>query len=173
VSNTKKAAPRTIEDVMAMATPRETEVRICVAGDLAPEAERLAAELDALGPFAPTSLSEADPRTALQGRLDAVYDKMRESEVVFRFRALGKLAYSDLLAAHPARPDEDGVWNAETFGPALISACCVEPAMSVEQVGALSELLSQSQRNVLFNGAWSAQVGETRVPISRAASTSP
>ena len=46
------------------------------------------------------------------------------------FRALGSKAYDDLMAAHPPtkQEKEDGaVWNSDTFPPALISACSVEP----------------------------------------------
>lgn len=173
MSNTKKAGLG-IDDILALAKPREAEVRLCVAGDLAATADRLAADLEALGSrFEPSSLAESDPRAALQAELDAVHEKMRQSEVVFRFRALGKLAYSNLLAEHPARPAEDEAWNNLTYPQALVTACCIEPAMTAEQYDALSEVLNQNQRNKLFNAAWAAQVGETRVPISRAASTSP
>lgn len=174
MSTAKKAAtPRGIEDVMAMARPRQTEVRLCLAGDLTARADRLTEQLALLGDrSAPTSLAEVDPRRALESELDEVYEAMRAAEVVFRFQALGRTAYSDLLAAHAPRPGtDDASWNNETYPHALIAACCIEPAMTVEQVDALTEVLSQRQRNELFNAAWSAQVGETRVPISRAVST--
>jgi hypothetical protein len=173
VSNTKKPARRGIADVLASARLRETEVRLCLAGDLAADADRLQAELDALGSkFAPSSLAESDPRAALSSELAEVHDLMRENEATFRFRALGKAAYSDLLAAHPAR-SADEAWNADTLPPALIAACCIEPEVTPEQFAALDEVLNQRQRSELWTAAWSAQVGETRVPISRAASTSP
>lgn len=166
-------APRGIEDILAAARPRETEVKLCLSGDLAAEADRLTAKLEALGSrFAPSSLADTDPRTALESELAEVYDLMRENEVTFTFRALGKLAYSNLLAAHPARPGQDEAWNNDTYPEALIAESCLEPAMTLEQLGALSEVLNQRQRNELFNGAWAAQVGETRVPTSRAASAS-
>lgn len=173
MSDTDKPAARSIQDILAAARPRETEVRLCLAGDLAADADRIQAQLDALdGRFVRSSLAETDPRTALESELAEVHDLMRENEVVFRFRALGKLAYSDLLAAHPGRPGEDEAWNNITYPQALIAASCIEPAMTAEQLEALSEVLNQRQRNELFNAAWTAQVGETRVPISRAVSAS-
>lgn len=168
----KAAAPLSFEDVKAKARPRETEVTLCLAGDVAVQADRLAEQLELAAAHAPSSLADVDPRRELQAELDKVHKAMRDSEVVFRFRALGRVAYSDLLAAHPARPGtDDGAWNVDTYPHALIAATCLEPAMTVEQVEQLDELLNQRQRNELFDAAWRAQVGETRVPSSRAAST--
>ena len=169
------AAPLSFEDIKAMARPRETSVRLCLAGDLAARADQLAEQIEAAGNRpGPTSLADVDPRPALVAELEKVHEAMRPSEVVFRFQALGRTAYSDLLAAHPPRPGvaDDGAWNNETYPHALIAACCIEPVMTVEQVDQLSEVLNQRGRNELFNAAWAAQVGETRVPTSRAASTS-
>jgi predicted transcriptional regulator len=175
VSTAKKAAtPRGIEDVLALARPRQTEVRLCLAGDLAARADRLAEQIEAASArHSPSSLADVDPRTALTAELDEVHAAMRPSEVVFRFQAQGRTAYSDLLAAHPPRPGvaDDGSWNNDTYPHALIAACCIEPVMTVEQVGELSEVLNHRQRNELFSAAWGAQVGETRVPSSRVAST--
>lgn len=174
MSTAKKAAPRRgIEDVLALARPRQTEVHLCMAGDLAARADHLTEQIELLTDRpAPSSLADVDPRRALESELDEVHEAMRASEVVFRFQALGRTAYSDLLAAHAPRPGTDDVsWNNETYPHALIAACCVEPVMTVEQVDQLTEVLSQRQRNELFNAAWSAQVGETKVPISRAVST--
>lgn len=172
----KAATPRSIEDVLAMAKPRQAEARLCLAGDLASKADHLAEQIElAASRPPPSSLAEVDPRRELEAELEKVYAAMRPSEVTFRFQALGRVAYSDLLAAHAARPNvaDDGAWNNDTYPSALIAACCIEPAMTVEQVEQLDEVLNQRQRNVLFNTAWSAQVGETQVPTSRAASTNP
>jgi hypothetical protein len=171
----KPAAPLSFEDVKALARPRETEVRLCLAGDLAAKADHLAAQIElADARPAPTSLADVDTRPALAAELAKIHDAMRASEVAFRFRGLGRTAYSDLLAAHAPRPGtDDGAWNSDTFPHALIAMCSVEPVMTVEQVDEISEVLNQRQRNELFNAAWGAQVGETRVPSSRAASTNP
>jgi hypothetical protein len=171
----KASAPLSFEDVKARARPRQSQVRLCLAGDLAARADRLAEEIEAAASRpAPSSLADVDPRRALEAELDKVHESMRRSEVTFRFQALGRVAYSDLLAAHPPRPGvaDDGAWNNDTFPHALVAATCLEPVMTVEQVDELAEVLNQRQRNELFNAAWLAQVGETRVPSSRAASTS-
>lgn len=51
------------------------------------------------------------------------------------FRAIGSKEYDDLIAAHPpSKKDKDdgAVWNPDTFAPALISACSVEPSIPVD-----------------------------------------
>lgn len=176
MTTAKKApsAPLSFEDIKAKAKPRQTEVRLCLAGDLAAQADRLADEIEvASNRRGPTSLADVDPRRVLEAELEKIHEAMRPSEVTFRFQALGRTAYSDLLAAHAPRPGtDDSAWNHDTFPHALIAACCIEPVMTVEQVDELSEVFNQRQRNELFNTAWAAQVGETRIPSSRAASTS-
>jgi len=52
------------------------------------------------------------------------------------FRALGAKAYDDLLAEHPPTKkdkEDGGVWNGDTFPPALIAASSMDPKISVEE----------------------------------------
>lgn len=163
------AAAPTFADVMAMAKPREATARICLAGDLAAEADRLEAELAALASYTPTSLADVDPRPPIESELAEVYDQMRAAEVTVRFRALGRQAYSDLVAAHPGRDDSE-LWNPDTFMPALIIACVVEPEMSAEQAEQLLDVLNDKQRGDLWRAAFRANNGEVKVPFSPAAS---
>lgn len=56
------------------------------------------------------------------------------------FKALGSKAYDELIAEHPptsADKKDGGVWNSETFPPALIAECSLEPRMSVEDAASL------------------------------------
>lgn len=68
--------------------------------------------------------------------------------VEMRFRALGRKRYDELVRAHPPKDiaGEDGKvkkstdpYEYETFAPALVAACCVEPEMTVEQATELFE----------------------------------
>jgi hypothetical protein len=113
--------------------------------------------------------------TAVAEAIEDVEARMVEHTIPFRLRALGPKDWSDLIAAHPPRPDTDEqtfgerVFNTETYPPALIAACCFDPAMTVDQVRELFEVLNEGQRNALFNGAWRANMG-IDVPFSPAAS---
>jgi hypothetical protein len=58
------------------------------------------------------------------------------TDFVVTLKAIGSKAYDDLLASNPPTNEqkrEGQTYNAETFAPALISACAVTPALTVEQ----------------------------------------
>jgi hypothetical protein len=64
----------------------------------------------------------------------------QEPESVIRFvlRALSRSEFQRLLDAHQPTPkqrkDNPAIqWNPDTFGPALVAACSVEPRLSLEQ----------------------------------------
>jgi len=56
-----------------------------------------------------------------------------DAEVSVKLKALGSKSYDDLLGQHPPTPEqkrEGQTYNADTFAPALIAACAVEPALT-------------------------------------------
>lgn len=60
-------------------------------------------------------------------------DDGESTEVQLHFRAIGAAAYDKLVSKYPPTTEQraDGAqFNLDTFAPALISACCVEPEMS-------------------------------------------
>lgn len=130
------AADWTRDEVDAQERPAEVSVRVCLRGDLVAEVERLEGQLrherevDNRQNRAPVA-----PQIAQQ--ILAVQERARASEVEFRFRALGRRAYSDLVAAHGpsdeqrAEAAEHGIsleWDPEAFPPALAAASCSAPA---------------------------------------------
>ena len=161
---TKAAKGRIYAEVMALAKPRETVVKLCVAGDLAAEADRLTAELAALKDRPGMSLADSAERSRIQSELDEYAALMRQAEVEFRFRALPRKELSDLFAAHPARPGKDEDWNPETAAAALVAACAIEPAMSVPEVEGLFDALNEDGRARLWSGAWRANNAATSIP---------
>jgi hypothetical protein len=158
-----------IKEVLAKAKPREHTVRICVAGDVAAEYDRLEAELTSTAQWQPQSMAEANPSTALAERMVALQEQMREAEVEFTFRALGKLAWSDLVAQHPSSIEGELV-DADSLAPALVAACAVDPEMTPEDVDELFETLNHGQRQKLTEAAWHVNGEATNVPFSLHAS---
>lgn len=54
-------------------------------------------------------------------------------EVTMKFQAIGAHAYDKLVAKHPPKPEqrvEGHSYNMDTFAPALISACSLEPELT-------------------------------------------
>lgn len=161
-----------IADVIASARLRETEVQLCLDGQLTAEADRLQAQLDAMRPrlVDTSSLADVDPRVAVEAELAEVQALMRDNLTTFRFRALGRKAWSDLKAKHPPRNDSE-LWNPDTFAPALIAACAIEPEMTLEDAEALFEVINTSQVADLWAAAYGANTGETKIPFSPADSS--
>lgn len=60
-------------------------------------------------------------------------DDGEQAEVELHFRAIGATAYDKLVGKHPPTTEqraEGNSFNLDTFGPALIAECCVDPEMS-------------------------------------------
>lgn len=163
---------RTFEDILALAKPREEEVILCLAGDLAAEADRIARQLDELDrPGVRSSLADGSQRAQLVSELDELRELMKDSEATFRFRALPSREYSDLIAAHPG--GEGRALNIATLQPDLIARCAIEPKMTREQVDQLLDVINEWQRDRLFDAAWNANNAAVAIPTSRAASVNP
>lgn len=159
-----------ITDILKRAKRREQTVVLCLAGHEVAEIERLERELASLADaWQPDSLAATDPREKIAKQIKAVRERMRKSEVEFRFRALGSKEWSDLLAAHPS-PKRDEVWDVETFPQAVIVASCVDPVMLPEQAVELFEVINEGQRAELFQAAMSVNSEATHIPFSLSAS---
>ncbi|MDX3087193.1 hypothetical protein PV620_30275 [Streptomyces sp. ME02-6978a] len=159
-----------IDDILKRAKPRERTVPVCIRGDLAGEAERLAAELARVSEdWEPDSIADQHPGRALAAQLKKLQAEVREHEEPFTLRYIGDRAYSDLLAAHPADNDTEA-FNSETFPRALIAASCVDPVMTPEQVADLFEVINEGEIKKLFDAAWDVHHSTETVPFSLAAS---
>lgn len=76
-------------------------------------------------------------------------------ELVLRYRALGGKAYDRLVEEHPPtqkQREQGAIYNVDTFAPALIARCCIDPVLSVEQAQELydSEEWSAGETGGLF-----------------------
>jgi hypothetical protein len=162
----------TIKDILAQATPRERTVMVCIRGDLAGEAARLAAEVArASEDWEPADLAEVHPGRELAAQLKAVREQVKAAEVPFLLRYIGDKAYSDLLAAHPSTKPDEELFDSVTFPRALIAASCVDPVMTEDEVVELFEVINEGQIKELFDGAWEVHNDATAiVPFSLAVS---
>lgn len=155
-----------IGELLKQASPREATIRVCLAGDVAAELEALEQELGQLGEWQPTSLAEKNPAFELQERVEECRQRVRDMSVELKFRALGHRAYSDLLAEHPAPEGSKEPYDAGTFLPAVLAACCVEPAMTPAQVDLLLDRVNDGTARVLFATALSVNEEPSPVPFS-------
>jgi hypothetical protein len=162
--------PSSFEEILARAKPREKTVMVCLAGDLAGEAERLQDELSRVSEdWEPEDLTSVHPGVAVAEQLKAVHEKVRAAEEPFTFRYIGDRAYSDLVAAHPSANEQE-MFDSVTFPRALVAASCVQPEMTEEQVVALFEVINEGEIKKLFDAAWDVHNSSEVIPFSLAAS---
>lgn len=99
----------------------------------------------------------------------------------------GRRAFEQLIAEHPpsdddhddarkaiGRPEALARWHADTFTPALIAACCADPALTVEQATEMYEEWTDGEISEIFAAAIAVSQGTRQVDLgkaSRAAST--
>lgn len=168
---TAKKSP-SLGDIIAAATPAERVVTVCVAGALIAEHQELERELEA-AQRADTRvrLGQAPTAPKIAQRIEKLQERMREHTYLFRFRSLTPKRWADLLAEHPD-PDGKRAFNVDTFPPAAIAACCVEPEGMGDraQLDKLLDIVSPAQMNELFNGAWDVNTTAPKEATSYAAS---
>jgi hypothetical protein len=156
----------TFEQVMALATLPETRLPLCLDAKLQGELDVLLVQLGEAGPAA--SLGERSPASLIQERIDGVVQRMRDAEVTFVIRALSGREWTRLWLVRPERDKDE---PAEAYGERLfpwyaqmLSKCCVEPAMTAEQVGLLVDKLHPSAWNALANACMEQNDVEVKVP---------
>lgn len=85
-------------------------------------------------------------------------DDGEQVEVELTFQALGSKEYDKLVAKFPPKPEqrmEGAAFDADKFAPALISACSVEPEMTLEDAQEIwtSDAWSRGDLMALFRTA--------------------
>lgn len=95
------------------------------------------------------------------------------NELVVTLKAIGSKAYDDLLSSFPptAEQKKDGAaYDVDSFAPALIAACAVTPALTVEQATQIwtSNEWSRGELTELFLGCIDVNSKGLDVPFSAA-----
>ncbi len=166
-----------INDVLARKQPIRGTVPIVLDAGIR---ERLDAAVDAqdkarrAAESAPNNGGVAADLVAANNELDDAKAAAADVTAVFRFEAMGREPFEQLRDEHPAtKPQRDlykkaalgrGIpphlagdltHNPDTFPPALIASCCVDPTMTVEQAAALwdSDRFSEAELAELFGTA--------------------
>lgn len=175
---TRKRPPAATAAAVAAAwKPTVEAVRICLDADLVLQIQALEEDL-AEAQREDTVTNRAPQAPALAERILTLKADAAASEVEFRFRSLGRRAYTDLLRAHPPTAQQkadagDGVtvlWNVDTYPPALLHACCVTPAdTTLPWWQDLWDTWGVGQAERLWKACLAANAGVAEVPKARAA----
>lgn len=145
-------------------------VPLCLAGNLRADYDEKHRQLAEMPDLSQQTM--ADRATVRRGieELEQLRERMEAATRVLVLEALDPNDYNRLLAKHPARDgnrlDRAYGANVDAWFPALISACCVEPAISPEQVQALRPKLSAAQWDHLTGAAFAVNRSQVNVPKS-------
>lgn len=162
--------PPTLDHLLSRKKPVTRTVWVCLDPELAERHEELRKARDVAALRAGARADDSDAQARLweaEAALERAQAELDEGDVMvsFTFRSIGRAAYDALVNAHPPTPaqraqakslGQDTNINLETFPPALVAACLVEPKLSVDEAQALwrDDNWNQAELTKLFNGAF-------------------
>lgn len=166
---------------------KRTKIQVCFSPDL--ESEYRALEVDLEDAYE-TEQRQRDPETGVTRgrRLGEANLKSREiaqkmSDLVddnpatfydLEFEQARRHDWLGLRTQHPPRdgvPADAGAFNSETFGPAAIRLCLVDPEPTDATMAYLDEVLSTGEWERLTMAVWALNEGARQAPKSRLASS--
>lgn len=168
------------EDIIRGGKLPTRTVPVCMHADLTAEHEELERQLEEARTRPRDSLAAGSSAAQLSGQISDLEEQMRDHTVTFKLQALPRPKWKKLVGEHQPRKGDDGGVderdkyigvNSETFFPAMIRACTVEPELADDVWQLLfDEKLTDRQFDELSDAAWSLNRRDVDVPFSRAAS---
>lgn len=144
-------------EVRSRVKPRVATVKVLLgADDLPDQYEKLDEELrEVVSRSAADSLDQVNEITAIRDQMAELSARMDAESTVFKFQALPRTEWRKLIADHPPsreiqKKNPRAEWDPVTFMPAALSACCVDPEMTVDEAAELMDMLTEAQ----FNDVW-------------------
>lgn len=161
-----------VDRLLATGKPRTREVRVCLRGDLVDRHEALVAELEAAAEGSP-SISGSSEVRRIAAEIVAVEEEQEDSTVTFVLQSASRLEWADLLKEHPPRPVDKGHdHNPETFPPAAVALCAVDPHLTEDEAVRLFNApeMHTAEWNKLWMAALALNITATPHPKLVAAS---
>lgn len=170
-----------LAELKAKARPVERKLRLCLDGALLAQIADLEERIKAAR-RAPSL--EGDQR--LHSELAEARERAASDEVceTFTFRAIGQARYDELLREHPPTEAQFSQWreqvsaspamalalpppsyDSETFDPALVAVCCVDPRLTEDE-------WEEFRRDSLNGGQW-AEIVDNAIAVNTARTSRP
>ena len=133
-----------IDDFLDGYQPPVEEVPVCGRPGLIAEHAQVEAEI--AGHHVHGNLG--GPPQELLDRLAALEAEIEASVMIIKLRAIANRPWADLLAAHPPTTEERAQGfgaHPDTFEPAALAACAVEPTFTVEQAERMANTIPRSE----------------------------
>jgi hypothetical protein len=162
-----RKTPRTVEVVIVLDDDWGREV-----ADMERRVRQVERDASGVGAAATAARQELDEVSA---DLDKLLVDKDEKTVTFRFKALSRDRYERLLATHQPTKEQRArttalggflQWNPDTFPPALMAACLVDPDdLTADDVQAMfvDDEWNQAELEALFSAALSACINRHAV----------
>lgn len=102
-------------------------------------------------------------------------DADKPVELTITLRAIGSTTYDEIVSKHPPtakqKKDDSATFNIDTFAPALMAACCIEPALTDDEAKELwaSDQWSRGELMQLFLGCVEVNSSGLDVPFTASA----
>lgn len=162
--------PLTYDHLVGKKKPLTKTIAVVLDPQLAEEYEAARSARDMAKYRADARPADSEAAMALleaDAALEAVRNRLDDEEAIaeFRFRGIGRAAYEALVDKHPPTAEqrmkakasgfENIAWNPDTFPPALVAACLIEPDLAYEDVLGLwrSDDWNQAELQELLNAA--------------------
>jgi hypothetical protein len=154
-----------ITELLSKITKARRVVPVCIRGDLATRAEELRSAWHAQVEY-DREHNEPPGAPLIFDELLAVEQEAEAATVEFVIQPISATAWRRLIAEHPPPPGdlEGWRWDLETFPPAALAACTVDPAMTEKQASELADTLTNGQFQKLWGAVVLANAGDDIVP---------
>jgi hypothetical protein len=160
------------DDVLKLASLPTRVLPLCLAGEILEEIDELERALEAAPP--PSNLGDSTRREIAEAITAAQERMMRESTVEFHLRAMPTREWTAFVVRRPDRGEKEDpdAYQARVFPwyAELVSRTVTDPAMSIEQVGQLCDVLHGGAWNELAGACFGLNADKVNIPNSAAAS---
>ncbi len=162
----------TIADVFDRKKDNTQRVPVLLDPDLREELKDLEAELATAVKYDDEHTNARRKATPVEKRLTELEERIAESRVVFKFRSIGREAYSLLLDEWKPREDNeddaDYGFDATEFPPRLLALSAVSPELTLDDARKIWNEWSESETTLLIVGAVTANKELVDIPFTRA-----
>lgn len=168
---------RSINEILAKKKPNRITVEVVMDAELGHKIQMKARELELAQTSRFGSMADKNP-VRIQEELDDLFLEAKDSVEEFTFQDIGRRAYDALVREHPPTEEQKQqwkdvggqgplAWNLETFPPAIISACAVDPEIPFEAAIQIMDDWSEGDAQILLNAALAVCMERTSIPLSK------
>ena len=152
-----------VDELLDAAKPQTRTVPVCLDGTIAEPLEDLRARWAALASAGGDTLAPSPELAEVKAQIKALEDKADAATKHIVVQSIGGRAWRKLVAEHPPT-DPQYLWDLDTFPPAAVAACCVDPQLTVEQAERLADVLTDGQWDKLYKTVLLVNRGDDLIP---------